>query len=117
MKYRVVQDYNSQYETPIILTRGDKVSVGERYLENLEWPGWIWCENERGLKGWVPERIIESNDNSGIVLEDYSALELTVKKGEIVDSVGAEGGWLWCRNSDGSEGWIPERNVKLYTGD
>jgi len=117
MQFIAVEDYTSQYDKPVILIEGDIVSVGERYIENPDWPGWIWCETREGVKGWVPERIIKITGNTGIVFENYSALELTVKTGDVVEPIRSEGGWTWCRKYDGAEGWVPEKNIKIYAGD
>lgn len=116
-KYLVVEDYTSQYNIPIRLSKGDVVNVGDRYTENPEWPGWIWCENSRGEKGWVLERVLKIEYDRGVVLEDYDAAELNAKKGEVVELERTEGGWILALNSDGKNGWLPVKNVKLFSGD
>ena len=42
------------------------------------------------------------------VVEDYSAVEISVKKGDVVVSLRPLGGWHWSKKMDGSVGWIPD---------
>lgn len=111
-KYIVVEDYTSQYKTPIRLCPGETVSVGKKYEDNPDWHGWIWCEKLSGEKGWVLERVLDIKYDRGVVLENYDAAELTVKKGELVEVIECEAGWAWCADQDKNRGWLPEKNIK-----
>lgn len=44
-----------------------------------------------------------------MVVADYDTTELAVAAGERVEVVDRddESGWWWCRNRDGTEGWVP----------
>ena len=41
------------------------------------------------------------------VTEDYSSMEISVKKNDVVESLRELGGWHWCEKNDGC-GWIPD---------
>lgn len=116
-KYIVVKEYKSQYTKPIRIFAGESVSVGKEYTENPEWKGWIWCENKRGEKGWVLERVLKIDYDSAIVIENYDATELSASEGEVVEGVRMEAGWVWCSKMSNETGWLPERNLKQLFGD
>ncbi|MDR0879179.1 MAG: hypothetical protein LBN09_00575 [Clostridioides sp.] len=86
--------------------------------DDPEWADWLWCIAQNDLSGWVPKQIlntieiISTEKQKAIVLENYSANELSVDEKEIVIGSRIMNGWLWCwkENSD-IRGWIPLRNV------
>ncbi|MCC8148296.1 hypothetical protein [Akkermansia sp.] len=48
----------------------------------------------------------------GSVLEDYSARELVVDRGEDIVKIKTLNGWTWVRRTnDGEEGWIPDEAI------
>jgi hypothetical protein len=107
--YRILKDYKIQYETPIVLNIGEKVNLGEEEKEE-KWKGWIWAESENN-KGWIPKQILEISDDkkTGTVLEFYSAKELSVNKGDLIEKIKSLNGWTWSRNlKTENEGWIPD---------
>ena len=107
--YRILKDYKIQYETPIVLNVGEKVNLGEEEKEE-KWKGWIWAESENN-KGWIPKQILEISDDkkTGTVLEFYSAKELSVNKGDLIEKIKSLNGWTWSRNlKTENEGWIPD---------
>lgn len=68
--------------------------------------------NNRKNEGWAPKQIIKIIGNEGIVLEDYSANEMRIRKGEIVYGEKELNGWIWGTNSITKEaGWAPSENV------
>ncbi|GAB6283322.1 MAG: SH3 domain-containing protein [Ignavibacterium sp.] len=79
--YRILKDYKTQYENPIIL------NVGEEEKEE-KWKGWIWAESKTN-KGWVPIQILEISDDkkTGTILEFYSAKELNVEKDDLIEKI------------------------------
>jgi SH3-like domain-containing protein len=44
--------------------------------------------------------------------ENYTAKKLTIKTGEKVKGITELNGWIWCRDVNGREGWIPKLNLK-----
>ena len=114
MDYIVIERYETEYPNPITLTIGEKVIIGEEYkaAESQNWENWIYCTKiDNSNAGWVPKQII--NYESGLILQNYSAKELTVEKGMIVEGIEELNGWLLSKNkSTGEIGWIPMENIK-----
>ncbi|MGV0827792.1 SH3 domain-containing protein [Empedobacter brevis] len=111
--FKILKTYKTQYENPIVLDTGDNVSLGEEEKEE-KWKGWIWAENKTH-KGWVPLQLIElsADKKTGILLESYSAKELNVEKGDLVEKIKALNGWTWSRNTrTNEEGWIPDEIIE-----
>ena len=106
MEYKIKKDYQSKYKDPITLSAGDIVTLGEEEKEE-KWKGWIWAEHE-SKSGWIPLQIVDiMPDLQGKIMENYSAKELDVKKGDIVVSIKEMNGWIWVMNEGNEEGWIP----------
>jgi hypothetical protein len=111
--HKILKEYKAQYENPIVLNVGEKVNLGEEEKEE-KWKGWIWAESNTN-KGWIPIQILEmSNDRkTGIILEFYSAKELTVKEGDIIEKIKSLNGWTWSKNiKTENEGWIPDEVIE-----
>lgn len=112
--YKILKEYKAQYENPIVLELGEKVHLGEEEKEE-KWKGWIWAESDIN-KGWIPKQILKiSNDRkTGVVLEPYTAKELTVKEGDIIEKIKSLNGWTWSRNiNTTNEGWIPDEVMRV----
>ena len=114
MNYIVIKKYETEYPNPITLTIGEKIVIGEEHeaTESENWENWVYCTKaDNSNSGWVPKQII--NYESGLVLQDYSAKELTIEKGEIVEGIKELNGWLLSKNKSTNEiGWIPMENLK-----
>lgn len=101
----MVGSHVRSYETPIVLQSGDRVAVGRR---DSEWTSWLWCTDASGVSGWVPEAVLAiQGDGAATVGQDYSSMELTVRAGQRVVGFKHIDGWVWCRNEQNEEGWIP----------
>jgi uncharacterized protein YgiM (DUF1202 family) len=107
-KVRVKLEYQAEYANPIQVTDGEKVSVGH---EDDEYPGWKWCRASDGREGWIPVELLSQEGGEAIVLDDYSAQELSVRVGEEVEVEETRHKWLRVRNSQGKLGWIPASHV------
>ena len=105
---RIVRDYVPQYANPIQVERGQRVTVGE---EDDKFRGWKWCRALEGREGWVPVEIISADGSEGVMLESYSAVELSVVSGEIVTVELERRDWLLVRSRD-KKGWIPASHVE-----
>ena len=109
----VRKEHKSNYPNPLILHKGDKVLLGKEYSNNPNWKNWVWCQKIGSENtGWVPKQIIQITNDTGIVLEDYSANELNVQKNEKVTALRELNGWIWCLNSHGKKGWVPKENLE-----
>lgn len=114
MMYKTIDDHKNDNTTPIIITKGSKVRLGEKSNSNGNWPNWIYCFSDENGEGWTPIQIIQIEGAYGIVLEDYSAVELDVQKDEIVEGAIELNGWTWCKKINQlDEGWLP--NEKLVS--
>ena len=60
-KCRVIEEYKSPYTDPLIMNKGEIVSIKEK---DCEWSGWIWCTNTMGESRWVPENFLEIKGDS-----------------------------------------------------
>ncbi|HZK56596.1 MAG TPA: SH3 domain-containing protein [Desulfosporosinus sp.] len=116
MKFELIEEHKSNNPTPLIIRKGTRVNVGKRSDGANSWPNWIYCYSLDGnSEGWTPEQIIQIESEYGIVLEDYSAKELGMKKGEIVEGNIELNGWVWCSKLNGSEeGWLPKEKIVVF---
>jgi hypothetical protein len=112
MEYIVIKNHRTEYHNPITLKQGEKVIIGEESGKN--WPNWIFCTKMDGSnKGWVPKQILKCEANYEIIVEDYSAKELEIDKGAIVEGIKELNGWLWLKDKGTKEiGWVPMENLK-----
>ena len=104
--YRVIENYEVCYPNPIVLKKGDIVTI-EKWETNPDWLGWAFCVDIRGIKGWVSQKYLNAMGPSATAVADYEATELAVTAGEKVESEKEEFGWAWVKNSRGSKGWVP----------
>jgi len=105
-KVRITRHYTVQYSNPISVAAGERVKVGH---EDQDFPGWMWCKAMDGRESWVPIELL-SKGNEGdeaMILQDYSARELDVERGEEVIVEDSRHDWLLVRNARGECGWIP----------
>jgi hypothetical protein len=112
MTIRVVQNaHTASYADPIEVTTEQPVTLTGR--EEI-WDGhrWLWAVAEDGRAGWVPDSYVTGAAEKPVACCDYSAIELTCSAGETVAFLGQTHGWAWCRKSDGSEGWVPLKNLR-----
>ena len=112
--YIVIEKHETEYPNPITLTIGEKVIIGEEHevTESENWENWIYCTKvDNSNAGWVPKQIIDNESER--ILRDYSAKELTVEEGVILEGIEELNGWLLSKNKSTDEvGWVPMDNVK-----
>jgi hypothetical protein len=111
----VIQDYHADYPDPIVAQAGERIAVTELsgpWHERPDWV-WIWCINQRGKGGWVPQTYIAQQGKTATLLCDYSAHELEAQTGTMVTVERAESGWYWCQNQQGEHGWLPIDQVQV----
>lgn len=94
---------------PVRLTVGELVEAGER---DGEWPEFVFVTASHG-SGWVPARHLSGPSEKVRVEEPYDTTELPTAKGDVLDVLAEDlqSGWLWCRNGDGREGWVPLKTL------
>jgi len=109
MRYQALADFAVNYPHPLRLTKGEEVSVAQR---DRMWPEWVWTTNKDGLSGWVHESQLTIKGKPAHATEDSNAQEISLRKGDVVESLRELGGWHWCRKGDGQEGWTPGYNLR-----
>jgi len=107
---RVIKEYQAPYPDPIQARAGEEVTVDENKKTDIE--GWVWCTNQAGKSGWAPKAYLELHGNAGTLLCDYSAIELTIRAGEILSVEKTESSFYWVTNQAGRQGWVPAANVE-----
>lgn len=112
--YIVIQKYENSNAAPIELILGDVVLLGEEFKDDEMWPNWINCVSIRtGKSGWTPIQILQIDGETGVATTDYTAKEMTVSVGDMLNGHNELNGWIWCvRESDGQSGWVPEKCLK-----
>lgn len=112
-RYVVVVEHVNEFPEPIMLKADQLINVGREDNEEDGWANWFFCQAEGQSPGWVPGQIIKRLGSSrGVVLEDYTAQEMSVERGQELEGVTLLNGWVWCRRpSDGQAGWVPLDNL------
>ncbi|MBL8045912.1 MAG: hypothetical protein JNL09_05185 [Anaerolineales bacterium] len=105
MRARVIKTWTAIYTNPLTVQAGEQLKVGR---PDDEWPGWVWCETQTGVGGWMPERLL---DEAGCARTAYTARELTVQAGELITLHQLESGWYWATTLSGQSGWVPASHV------
>lgn len=108
----VIADYQAPYSDPISVRTGDEVTIDDS--KKTDCLGWIWCTNQSGKSGWVPEAYLDRQGDFGYLRCDYDAIELTIRVGEILACHKEESGFIWVTNQAGQNGWVPSNHVELY---
>jgi hypothetical protein len=107
---RVVKPHVTSDPDPVRFKTGEVLNVGHH---DKQWTTYVWCTDQSGHAGWVPDFYLEvTGQNEAVALRDYDATELTVSKGELLEALDEAGGWVRCRTEDGLEGWLPADNVE-----
>lgn len=101
----VIKPHKQTYPHPILVIKGAEVTI---IRQDDDAPGWLWCEDQTGLDGWIPKRYLDITGDSAVLNQDYDAIEMTVEKGETLAIVKSESGWAWCKKENNEEGWVPE---------
>jgi len=88
---------------------GDRVQVGDR---DGDWPAFVFVTAPAG-SGWVPEHHLDRDGASAVVTEAYDTTELPTEEGQQLEVLREDltSGWLWCRDENGHQGWVPERTL------
>ncbi len=115
MYYCVKKKHRTNYPNPITLENGEIVTVIEECKDKEEWKNWLFCEKKgKHRRGWVPKQILEIKKTKGTLKEDYSARELNVDYGEILEEIRELNNWVWCKRFREEEyGWVPLENLHL----
>lgn len=113
MKYKIIENHSSNNEKPLMITKGTKVKLGRKSDDSDGWADWIYCYSPDGnSEGWAPIQFVQVEGEYGIVLENYSAKELTVEEGDMVEGEIELNGWIWCSKVNKlGLGWVPKEKI------
>jgi hypothetical protein len=106
----VTKEHQASYPDPLVVKSGDELTIGKK---DTQWPAFVWCTNEQGISGWVPEKYLDRQGDRGIAQKDYSTAELTITVGEKVVLEREDSGWYWVTNQSDQSGWVPVENVAI----
>lgn len=96
LKYITIEDHHSEFPEPITFFKENFLVIHEMYTGPEDWDDWYFCHTEDLQKGRVPGQIIEWIDAlNGRAVEDYTARELEVNKGDILITSRTMNGWIW----------------------
>lgn len=119
-KYIVTERWEQSYPDPILLEKGESVIVDFSIKDDTPgWDNWVWCISAKRQSGWVPTQILQMtaslNDDKkeAVVIEDYSANELSVEKDQVFIGEKILNGWIWGSiENTGLKGWVPLVNIE-----
>ena len=109
-KCKVLKEHRSSFPNPLIVKKGEILTVGDQKTEEV---GWIWCINKEGNGCWAPQDYISITGNRAEFLQDYNSIELNVNVGQILSIQTEAQGWIWVIDERQNTGWIPKRNVEI----
>lgn len=112
-KFRVIKSYESPYPNSIRFRKGEAVTIGPEYTDDIAWKDWFWCTGENGQQAWVPLQFLVISGKNGIVSRDYNARELNLKVGEILTVRQVLNGFVFAENAVGVLGWAPLKHLAL----
>jgi len=113
----VTESHTRTYPDPISVTRGERVSAGDRDTSGGRDGYWVWCTSAAGKSGWVPEQFLEIAGGEATALVDCDTIEMTVEEGERLMGGEPVNGWVWCENEDDDAGWVPLDNLRPAAAD
>jgi len=108
--YKVIRSYQSPYADPLRFARGDGVAILPR---TSEWPGWLWCRDEKGKTAWVPEAYLDHAADGARLSRDYDAAEMSVEAGETIRPLDELAGWVRGTDDRGKAGWVPRSHLEI----
>jgi len=106
-------NYDRPYDNPIDVKAGDLVRPVQDGSMETDFMGWTWCIGPDGRAGWTPDSWCEPTDEGWRVMRDFSARELTVRKGDRLRLFHSESGFLFCETATGERAWVPDAVVTL----
>jgi hypothetical protein len=107
---RVISAYQSTHPDPLVIKVGEELIAGKK---DSKWSGWLWCTNQNGKSGWVPQKYVELKGDFCVARFDYDGTELSVDIGEELTMSYEESGWIWCTNQQGQYGWVPADHLEI----
>jgi hypothetical protein len=109
----VIDIYRRPYANPVKGLAGDELIPD--FTKQTDIVGWVWCQNEAGQEGWVPQNWLRRENDVWRLVRDFDAIELTVTPGQIVELHFSESGFCWVSLPTGEAGWVPDAVLALQS--
>lgn len=103
-KFIVTEAHKAATGGPLIAARGSILSYERR---KTDWTGWLYCTDQDGNSGWVPESWMRVDEHFSMMERDYDSTELSVSPGDLFLGKIIESGWVQGFDVHGNEGWVP----------
>lgn len=103
---KTIRDHLEIPSCPIIAKKGHQGTIIE-FDGRPEWKGWLQCKLDDGQIGWVSQSFLKITGNRLEFIRDYTAVEIEVRIGEVLEILREDNGWAWVRKENGTEGWVP----------
>ncbi len=110
---KVIKSHEASYAKCLSASKGDVLKIDRNRSADNKWPGWLWCVDKDGLGSWVPEHYLRIDHETGTLLCDYDATELSADLDDRLTINKHEAGWYWCKDTNEQYGWIPAENIML----
>jgi hypothetical protein len=103
-RFRVIESHRPGTAEPLVVSRSERLRCERK---KTQWEGWLWCTTPDGRTGWVPEPWVQVEGDSGVMVRDYDATELTVEPGEVLEGLLIASSWLLAVSPSSQQGWVP----------
>lgn len=109
-EYRVLADYDVVDPRPLRVPEEGEVEV---LREDESWPGWVWVRY-RDDQGWIPASFLSPAAGAPLrrCRRAFDGTDLSANRGEILEALETESGWILARRENGATGWFPLFNLK-----
>jgi putative acetyltransferase len=112
-RYRTTSAYVAKYADPIRFESGELITLGGR---DTEFPEFLWATDANGREGWVHQsKFLVTSEKTAVTTAPYTAMELSVRAGELVSAEEALGDWSYCSNAEEAKGWLPNHLLEHVT--
>ena len=111
MRFTVIQAWSATYKSPIELRAGDRIDLSG-HEDDWEGHTWLWAKSHAGTEGWIPDTLVVRCAEKTLAVDDYSAMELTCQRGQILTALQDTHGWILCRAANGAKGWVPKSHLE-----
>jgi hypothetical protein len=105
MKLTVMEKHDGEGVFPLF-AKGTAVSDLKEDSEYPIYPHWLSCVIN-GHETYIPETYVVD----GFLAQDYNPTELIVEKGQKLTLVAIVFSWLYVKDENGKEGWLPASKV------
>ena len=111
MNLLVIEKHDGEGVFPLF-KKGTVVSDLREDNEYPIYPHWLSCVID-GHATYIPEIYVAD----GVLTQDYNPTELIVEKGQSLTLIDIVFSWLYVKDENGREGWLPASKVISVRGE